>query len=216
MKADIKEIIGDRLRERRQLKGWSAREAAASATVIAPGEISTGRWQNWECASRAPALELFPYLAKVLDTTPQYLAGWTDEAGIGFETNKYTVANVNPGGQADELAFNVEAVRRHGLKERNLQLLTAGDDALAPEINRGDLVLIDKNATEITGVGIYALQSSAGDVFIRYVRRNIGTGYSVYANDEKHAPAQDFTEDDFAKLTVLGKYVFKGSWHTDQ
>ncbi|HCE2656951.1 TPA: LexA family transcriptional regulator [Vibrio parahaemolyticus] len=216
MKTDIKEIIGDRIRERRLKKGWTAREAAAAATIAAPESISTGRWQNWECAQRSPGVELYPYLAKVLDTTPQYLAGWTDEAGIGVETNKYIVANVNQGGVADELAFNVEALKRHGLHEHNLRLLTAPDDAMTPDIERGDLILIDKTATTITGAGIYALETGAGDMFVRYVRRDIGSGYSVYANDEKHAPTQKFTDDEFAELTVIGKFVFKGSWHNDQ
>lgn len=219
MNIDIKEIIGDRLRERRLKKGWTAREASTAASYAVPehlGPISTGRWQNWECAQRKPDTELYPYLAKVLDTTPQYLAGWTDEAGIGVETNKYIIANINQGGEADELAFNVEALKRHGLHEHKLHLLQVADDAMKPDMQRGNLILIDKTATDITGAGIYALQTQGGDTFIRYVRRDIGSGYSVYANDEKHAPTKNFSDDEFAAITVLGKFVFKASWHTDQ
>ncbi|HCG6617787.1 TPA: helix-turn-helix transcriptional regulator [Vibrio parahaemolyticus] len=219
MKSDIKEIIGDRLRERRLLKNWTAREAAEAATRVAPENISTGRWQNWECAQRSPGVEMYPYLAKVLDTTPQYLSGWSNEPGIGVETNKYVVANVNQeqGGKDDELAFNVEALKRHGLSEHNLKLITAPDDAMHKEFKRGDLLLIDKSANEITGAGIYALQTQHGDLYVRYVRRDIGSGYSVYADDERHAPTQQFNEEDFAsKLTVIGKYVFKGCWNLDQ
>lgn len=216
MELDIKEIIGDRLRERRLLKDWTAREAAAAATMAAPESISTGRWQNWECAQRSPSVDIYPYLAKVLDTTPQYLAGWTDDPGIGVETNKYITPNINQGGTADELAFNVEVLERHGLQSHNLRLLTAADNAMTPIIERNDLILIDKTQSVIKGAGIYALETAGGDVFIRYVRREIGTGYSVYANDEKHAPTQTFSDSDFNALTVIGKFVFKASWHADQ
>ncbi|HAS6073692.1 XRE family transcriptional regulator [Vibrio parahaemolyticus] len=219
MKSDIKEIIGDRLRERRLLKGWTAREAAEAASRVAPEHISTGRWQNWECAQRSPGVEMYPYLAKVLDTTPQYLSGWSNEPGIGVETNKYVVVNVNQeqAGKDDELAFNVEALKRHALLEHNLKLITAADDAMFKEFSKGDLLLIDKSATEITTAGVYALQTQQGDLYVRYCRRDIGSGYSVYADDERHAPTQQFNEDDFAnKLTVVGKCVFKGCWNLDQ
>lgn len=219
MKSDIKEIIGDRLRERRLLKKWTAREAAEAASRVAPESISTGRWQNWECAQRSPGVELYPYLAKVLDTTPQYLSGWSNEPGIGVETNKYITANVNQeqGGKDDELAFNVEALKRRGLNEHSLKLITAPDESMNSQFNRGDSLLIDTSANEITDTDIYALQTQAGDLYVRYVRRDIGSGYSVYADDERHAPTQQFSEDDFTtNLKVVGRYVFKGCWKPNQ
>lgn len=217
MKSDIKEIIGDRLRERRLLKGWTAREAAQNASRVAPESISTGRWQNWECAQRSPGVDIYPYLAKVLDTTPQYLAGWSSDPGIGVETNKYIVANINQeqNGKDDEIAFNVEALKRHGLNEHDLTLITAPDNAMYSAFKRGDLLLIDKSDKDITGAGIYALRTE-DDLYVRYVRRDIGAGYSVYADDEQHAPTQSFSDEQFSKLHIVGKYVFKGSWNTDQ
>ncbi|EOW9163198.1 S24 family peptidase [Vibrio cholerae] len=219
MKDDIKEIIGDRLRERRLLKKWTAREAAEAATRVAPEEISTGRWQNWECAQRSPDVSLYPYLAKALDTTPQYLSGWSNEPGIGVETNKYITANVNQdqGGKDDELAFNVEAIKRHGLNPHSLKLITAPDDAMNKSFQRGDLLLIDKSAQDITSTGIYALQAASGDLYVRYVRRDIGDGYSIYSDDDRHAPLQQFSEEEFnSRLKVIGKYVFRGTWNLDQ
>jgi phage repressor protein C with HTH and peptisase S24 domain len=219
MKSDIKEIIGDRLRERRLLKNWTAREAAEAATRVAPEKISTGRWQNWECAQRSPGVEMYPYLAKVLETTPQYLSGWSNEPGIGVETNKYITANVNQeqGGKDDDLAFNVEALKRRGLSEHNLKLIVAPDDAMNSVFHRGDSLLIDKSANEITETDIYALQTQTGDLYVRYVRRDIGSGYSVYADDERHAPIQKFSETEFAdNLNVIGRYVFKGCWRQNQ
>ncbi|NAX32018.1 hypothetical protein CAG63_18395 [Vibrio sp. V37_P2S8PM304] len=218
MKSEIKELIGDRLRERRLLKDWTAREAADAATRVAPEAISTGRWQNWECAQRSPGVDLYPYLAKVLDTTPQYLAGWTNEPGIGVETNKYITANTNQeqGGRDDEIAFNVEALKRHGLSEYNLKLLSVPDDTMHTVFKRGDQVLINRSDTDLVSGGIYALVSPDGNVFLRYVRRDISSGYSVYSDDERHAPTMTFNNDEFAQFEVVGKYVFKASWASAQ
>lgn len=213
MRQEIKEIIGDRLRSLRLGKGWTAKEAARAATDVAGTNISPGRWQNWECASRAPSLELFPYLAKTLDTTPEYLAGWKNEPGIGVETNKYILANLEPGGSNDDIAFNVEALNRHGLHEHKLKLITVNDDAMSTHFSRGNLVLVDRSDTEIKGAGIYALESD-GAVFLRYVRREPGIGFVMYADDNKHAPERTFTFDDFGRIPVIGRYVFKASWAT--
>ncbi|PMN73179.1 XRE family transcriptional regulator [Enterovibrio norvegicus] len=215
MKVDTKEITGERLRARRLLKGWTAREAALAASLAAPEPISTGRWQNWECAQRSPGTDLYPFLAKVLDTTPQYLAAWSDEPGIGVETNKYAVANVNQGGRDDPIAFNVEALKKRGLDELYLHLLTTADDAMAPDIKRGEMVLFDKTKTTIESGGIYALVMGE-DVFIRFVRRDIGKGYSVYASNEKHAPLQSFSDSEFKQIDVIGRLAFKGTWLTEK
>lgn len=208
---DIRNIIGDRIRERRNLKGWTAREAAANASMVSDEKISTGRWQNWECGQRSPGVELYPVLAKVLDTTPQYLAAWTTEAGIGIETNKYTVANVNPGGEEDELAFHVGYLKSLGYSENAVHFMRAKDDSLAPDIQRGDLVLFDKKDTDIHH-GIYALNAN-GETFIRRVRREIGGNFTVYGNDDKHTPAQTFSAQQFAAFDVIGRFIFTGRFH---
>ncbi|OCH08126.1 hypothetical protein A6D98_09810 [Aliivibrio fischeri] len=211
MRQPTKEIIGDRLRSLRMGKGWTAKEAAAAATLVAGTNISAGRWQNWECASRAPSLELFPYLAKTLDTTPEYLASWKSEPGIGVETNKYILANLEPGGSNDDIAFNVEALKRHGLHEHKLKLITINDEAMNTHFTHGDLVLVNRADTHITGAGIYALESD-NSVFLRYVRREPGVGFVVYADDTKHAPDRTFTNDEFQQIQIIGRYVFKATW----
>ncbi|MCG6410475.1 LexA family transcriptional regulator [Vibrio fluvialis] len=213
MREETKEIIGDRLRTLRNRKGWTAKQAAAAASEITGTNISPGRWQNWECASRAPSLELFPYLAKTLDTTPEFLAGWKTDPGIGVETNKYILANLEPGGSDDEIAFNVEALKRRGLHQHKLMLVEAGDEAMSKHFSRGDLVLVDRSDNKITGAGVYALESD-NSIFLRYVRKEPDGGFVVYADDEKHAPARAYTTEDFDKLKVIGRYVLHAHWAT--
>ncbi|MFD2178534.1 XRE family transcriptional regulator [Veronia pacifica] len=193
--------IGERLRTLRLQKGWTAREAALAASREAPEElnISTGRWQNWECDQRKPSLNLLPILARALDTTPEYLAGWRDAVTHNITEKSSTKTT------------DRDALDTLGLSDESLSMLKVSDDAMAPDFTRGDLVLVDASRNQVMSAGVYAL-TSGGAPLIRFVRRELGQGVTVYGNDEKHAPPQHFSDEAFSALEVIGEVVFTGRW----
>lgn len=181
-----------------------------AASRVAPEElsISTGRWQNWECDQRKPSLALLPILAKALGTTPAYLAGWQQT-----DTAPCPTGEPSPSGQP-ALVFDPQLLDKHGLSSAQLSILRVTDHVMAPDFERGDLVLIDPSRDQVVSNGVYALASS-GTPLIRFVRRELGQGITVYSHDDKHAPPQHFTDEDFARLDVVGEVVFKGRWLID-
>lgn len=72
---EVSEMRVDRLKERRKAMGWTqrdlAREMAASQSTIA----------MWETGANEPPTPTLERLAELLETSPAYLLGWTDDPG---------------------------------------------------------------------------------------------------------------------------------------
>lgn len=65
--------LGARIKARRQAMGWSREHLAERAGV------HVGTVQNWETRPKPLALQNLEAIATALNTTPQDLAGWTEE-----------------------------------------------------------------------------------------------------------------------------------------
>lgn len=75
-------VFSERLKQRRLLKDWSK-----SATAQKLG-ISAQRYSNWEYGSREPDYEMLISIAKLFDTTTDYLTGKTDNPMQNVEDQK--------------------------------------------------------------------------------------------------------------------------------
>lgn len=75
-------VFSDRLKKRRLLKDWSK-----SATAQKLG-ISAQRYSNWEYGSREPDYEMLISIAKLFNTTTDYLTGKTDDPMPNTESQK--------------------------------------------------------------------------------------------------------------------------------
>ena len=210
-------LIGARIKGLRQAKGWTAEEAGKRAGV------SRSRWLNWECGARAPRIYMFPNLANVLGTSASYLVGFTDSPGEQPDNWGYITANtpkietmkgLNESKQlvSDSIAFRASDLEAKGIEGHKIVLLSVPDNSMAPDLSKEDEVLIDLTETDVKEPDIYAIREQDGNIWLRWIRKDIGGTYTLYANDKTHSNDQQLTEDQFNALDVLGRYVWSGRW----
>lgn len=127
--------LGARLRALRMAKGLSqielARAVGRHQTAIGP----------YERDEYAPPLEIIERFARILDTTPEYLA-----FGRTTRRAEVTVAGrVQPGGEIDVsvIAATPRAIRGDALLGYQID-----DDSMAPVYRIGQVVLVARAATE--------------------------------------------------------------------
>lgn len=208
-----KELFAKRLKELRQAKGWVVREVAEKTG------IGRSALLNYETGDRSPkSLHLFDLLAKTLDTTRDYLMGFSDHPGSTPNQPEYIAANQGAGNVvknsdviSKEVAVHFEGLKQRGLKERNIILFHVADNAMADDFVKGDKVLVDCSATKVNEPDIFAIQDAEGSVWFRWIRKDLGGKYTLYANDKAHSSDQEMSEKEFKKLNILGRVT--GRWH---
>ena len=210
-------LIGARIKSLRHLKQWTAEEAGKQAG------ISRSRWLNWECGTRAPRIYMFPLLANVLGTSASYLAGFTNSPGEQPDNWGYVTAN-NPKIEtikglnnckqivSDSIAFRATDLENKGIKGNEIVLLKVPDDSMRPDFSKGDEVLIDMSDRYVKEPDIYAIRESDDSIWLRWIRKDIGGAYTLYANNKTHSNDQQLTADQFRELDIVGRYVWSGSW----
>ncbi|MCG7551601.1 XRE family transcriptional regulator [Pseudoalteromonas sp. Of7M-16] len=207
-----KELIANRLKQLRVNKGWTADETAKKLG------ISRSRYLNWECAARTPKLDMFPKIAKLFNTTAAYAAGFTDELDPRNQDSKFVSAdqpklnNNNLSLISSNIAFSIELLKNKALTSNDIILLKVMDGNMSPTLMKGDDALIDLSKTIVTEPDIFALQEPSGQIWFRWIRKELGGGYTVYANDKEHTKEQLFSESEFKKLDVLGRLCWSGRW----
>ncbi|WP_025740908.1 LexA family transcriptional regulator [Salinivibrio socompensis] len=197
MNADYREEVAQRIKEQRQGEGLTTGEAALRAGV------GQSRWLNWECALRIPKMDLLPTIAKAINTTPAHLAGWEPAA------HEKRLANfVAPKGE-NVIALDAAYLTANGVSNQELILTRVIDDYI-DALNRDDLALIDTETKAVEDAQyIYAIAKNEHVIF-RYIRQELGGGFTIYADNKTHAPAQNFSADEFQHLEIIGKVV--GHW----
>lgn len=206
MDEKYKELIASRIKGARLSSGLKSEEAAKRAGV------GLSRWLNWECGARTPKPDMFPNIAAAVGSSAAYLAGYTDHQGESSDSWRYVTAKDTRFKADDFLAFNVDTLRKHGLKERDVAILTVRDNALAPDLVAGDSVLINCQVAEINEPRIYAIQDDSGLVWMRWIRPEINGGFTLYTHDKVHFPDQTFSKDDFSALKVVGSFIGHWRW----
>lgn len=208
-----KELRANRLKDLRKEKGWTQEEAAQKM------DVRRSRYQNWECAARTPEIDTFPTIGKVFNVDPAYAAGWVKERGTSSKGVKYVSADqqlVFGDGLRlidDSIAFSQECLSNRRLSENRILLLSIVDDSMSPELNKGDSALVDLSKTQIEiSTDIFAIRDSDNKIWFRWVRKEMGGGYTIYANDKNHSEDIQMNEEQFKKLDILGRLVWSGRW----
>jgi len=207
-----KELIANRLKSLRQSKGWRAEDVARRLNV------TRSRYLNWECAARTPKLDMFPKIAKIFNVSASYVAGFTQQFDEQENNLKYITANQpkldskNLSLISDKVAFLSSVLTENGLTSENILLLTVKDNSMAPDLSKGDEVLINLSSTLVTQPDIYALRDSSNNVWLRWIRPELGGGYTLYANDKNHSNDQQLTTEQFKELDIIGRFCWSGRW----
>lgn len=97
---------------------------------------------------------------------------------------------------------------RRGLDGRNLGMVTARGDAMAPTIGDGDLLLVDRSQAELRA-GIFALESE-GYQIIRRIQRDVAGGIRLQTDNPAYENSH-MDEEMFKDVALLGRVVFRGS-----
>lgn len=201
--------MANRIKAARQAAGLKAEDLAKKVG------ISTSRLLNWECGIRTPKLDILPNIAEAVGCSAAYLAGFTDHQGESSDSWRYIVPNgESPAVQAtanDFISFNVDELRRRGLPERDVLMVTVRDNALGPDLHEGDAVLIDRRQQVVEKKGIFAIRDGSGLIWLRWIRPEMTGGFTLYTADKEHFPDQHFSEEQLAELTIVGRYL--GHWH---
>ncbi|MBN3868019.1 LexA family transcriptional regulator [Gluconobacter kondonii] len=89
-----------------------------------------------------------------------------------------------------------------------LCLITNEGDAMEPTLSSGDLVIVDRGVTEVSGSALYALES-AGTLMVRRLDPRLGGGVRVIADNHRYPP-QDIAADRLDCFRLLGEVAWIG------
>lgn len=178
--------------------------------------ITRSSIRNYEAGLRQPPLGVIRKLASVLNCSAAYLAGLSDKEGDSaslafipadpYLAGKKTTMN-------DSVAFNAEFLASKRLSPAKIALVTANDNLMEPNIQKGADVLIDTSNSSVTEPDIYAIKDKHGNIFFRWARRNIGTEEIViYATNDVHFPKITISGRESDSVTIFGKVVCVVNW----
>jgi phage repressor protein C with HTH and peptisase S24 domain len=106
----------------------------------------------------------------------------------------------------DYLALKAEWLRRRiGIDPKNLMLVEAVSDSMAPTIDEGDLVLVDLRDQRFRHDGVYVLRAS-GDLSIKRIQRR-PDGKLIIRNDNA---AYEPTVVSVDSVTIVGHVIWTG------
>lgn len=212
MEQHPEQIIANRLKALRHAKGWTGEKAANEIGV------TKSCYQNWEAAIRIPKRDAYPKIAEAFNTTASYIIGFSNQKNDQPSSNEYIAANApkvsskNVSLLSDAIAFSAKSLHQRELLESNILLFNVTDQSMAPELNKGDTVLIDLKSTQVTAPDIYALEDDASQIWFRWIRKELGGGYTLYANDKNHSKDQHLDDEAFKALHILGRMTWSGRW----
>lgn len=173
---NIKEKIGERILEQRQLKGLT-RKALASLT----DDIKPSRINNWERGIRTPGPVEIKQLSEVLEVSPGYLMCLTDiknekqeYSWLGalipfldhFQASEFqNYIHDNAKTDIDTLVPLCHSLSQHIHDSAfAIQIL---DDSMSPELLINDIVIIDPEQSHKPGNLVLACRLNAQEILVR-------------------------------------------------
>ncbi len=183
--------------------------------------VSDNAIYKWVSGRGQPSMISLVNLARTARVSIEWLATGQDAAKAdapGVESADYdhlpNGAIRTPGARGtiqsrqivDDLAFKSEWLRRRlGLEPKNVMLVEAVSDSMAPTIDIGDIVIVDVRDARVRHDGVYVLRN-AGELSIKRVQRR-PDGKLVLRNDN---PAYEPAVVSPESIAVLGNVVWIG------
>jgi phage repressor protein C with HTH and peptisase S24 domain len=195
--------------------------------------ISLPTMNHYETGKRIPGSDLLARLAKVVECDPGWLLtgegaaqknkksseSSPDPAMEGFIlVPRYNIEASAGGGSivrseqiVDHLAFKKDWVYKElGTDPKNLLLVHSMGDSMEPTIRSGDLLLVDRNKSQIKGDGIYLINLDDG-LMVKRVEWLLGGSVVVRGDNTVVSKEQTLSSTDLEKLHILGRVVWVGS-----
>ncbi|WP_408646183.1 S24 family peptidase [Tritonibacter horizontis] len=102
-------------------------------------------------------------------------------------------------------AFNRKWLSKRGLKPDTLSVISVRGDSMEPDLNDGDLVLIDLGNTELSDGKIYAVQYS-GNLFVKRIQYVPGDTVRLVSRNAQYSPIEIKTPEADG-VRVVGRVV---------
>ena len=208
---DIRQEIASRLRKRRHELGMTVDDVSR----LVPDRPSASRYSHWEKGERLPKMEQLIELARALQVSPSYICGFTsDMRDYDAENRQFiTLADAHitqASGNMFKLpsdrsvAFNIDTLADAGLRDHQLILLVAPDTSMAPAIQKGDKVLVDRDQRIPDERDIFALLVK-NNVWFRWIRPELDGSFTVQAEDGDVTPPTKIEADALESLCIIGR-----------
>ncbi|MDO5622567.1 MAG: S24 family peptidase [Paracoccus sp. (in: a-proteobacteria)] len=110
--------------------------------------------------------------------------------------------------EAGAVAFRRDWLTREGISARESMVVSVQGDSMAPTLDDGDLVLIDKRRRSPRGRRIYALVGPDGDARVKRIEVLADT--MILHSDNDAYPTELVPTADADRYTILGEVVWRG------
>ena len=160
---NIKERIGQRIREQRNAKGLTRKALAELTTELKPSSIN-----NWERGDRTPGPEEIKLLAKILEASPAFLMCLTDEnqpyhternprshvplldhkQTCDYQEHIHRISNLHATNKPILVPVSQELMSQLGEHAFALKMI---DDSMMPDIRVNDVLIVDPSVSPNPG-----------------------------------------------------------------
>ncbi len=187
---------------------------------------------HYETGKRIPGSDFLARLAKVVECDPGWLLSGEgnknssfSESGLSDSTMnsfvlvpRYNIEASAGGGSVvhseqivDHLAFKADWVHKElGTDPKNLLLVHSIGDSMEPTIRSGDLLLVDRNKSQMKGDGIYLINLDDG-LMVKRIEWLLDGSVVIRGDNAIVSREQALSSGDMEKLHILGRVVWVGS-----
>lgn len=103
-------------------------------------------------------------------------------------------------------AFRADWVRKLGLRKKGLMVVYANGDSMAPRINDGDALLVDRTQTDIVDGKVYALRYGS-DLRVKRLSKRFDGGLLIRSDNSKDYPDEAVRPEEMQHIEVIGRVV---------
>jgi len=213
---NIKENIGNRITKIRKELGITIKELAARTESLSAGRIS-----NWEQGTRSPGPQEAKLVAKVLNVSPAYLLCLTDNpqgeipVSLGNAFRRIPLLNMAEVPQVKDfensLIINEKKVIvldgfNNSPKDAFLYAVRLEDSSMQPDINPGDLIIVERDRSFCPGDLVLAYLFEKEQTVLRKYGESDGSLFQLFASNPLWATTYVKNQEDAPILGVVTEH----------
>lgn len=204
---------GERIKEARNRVGLS-QDQLAKMLGITRNAISL-----WEKDVNHPSGKNLRELAKIFGCEVEWITSGKEPERTASDdefamVDQYDMAASAGTGQlvVDEsikgqLAFRREWLRHIGVAPDRAALIQVVGDSMAPAINNGDTILVDRSDTDIRGENIY-VGGHDNELFVKHVKKLLGG--LMLSSVNRNYPDLTFSAEEAENVQIIGRVRWVG------
>jgi phage repressor protein C with HTH and peptisase S24 domain len=173
--------------------------ALAQAAGVSVGWLASGEGPTPLLAGVSPSSRSAPGAARLNQHAYLLLPKRPESAAAGVESPPAV-------GPAEFIAFSHDWVRTEfGIEPDHLSMETAVGESMLPNIQDGDLLLVDTTENRFRSFGVYVLEV-AGERLVKRVQPKLDGSLTLISDNATYEP-EHIPPEDAADITVVGRVV---------